>query len=474
MAIPWSIHETSPQDLALLVIADLPHADPSIPGAFIEDASDPPKAAQYFLDTVLSGILAEWKTLVHKFRPTLAISLFNETKKPIFERDGGRRCLTRTPFKSRLDAGLEYVYVISPRVFTDPDLSAGTPFFEMLSNSLPEDLLKAACKPSDAEQERLDNLFLLSTQAFHAFKTGEMYLAAQRWRNKSDITPTQSIYDVGINVFYPEHRVYLSLLLDEVHIENRTPLLTPRMQTNEYMDASLDDSRNASPYYCRRLISRLLLISSILRRLWVGLPCFFRASVYDVLLSINRRIYGLLLSMNSNNSPPPAGIPAPRAIDVLEASRSAYLLLMCVTGHPIGHILDSMSDEQVEQAVKFRTCNSQGGGILEWSLSDSQCEELRFKKVRKRVATAHDFHHESFLTPGDLNPRNILVENGKSTDIVGWEDAGWFPEYWEYTKAHYSVRSVRRWLADVVDRVFDGYRNELMVENMLSDLPSPF
>lgn len=31
-----------------------------------------------------------------------------------------------------------------------------------------------------------------------------------------------------------------------------------------------------------------------------------------------------------------------------------------------------------------------------------------------------------------------------------------------------------RWLADVVDRVFELYRDELVVENMLSDLLSPF
>lgn len=90
-------------------------------------------------------------------------------------------------------------------------------------------------------------------------------------------------------------------------------------------------------------------------------------------------------------------IPAPLAIDDLETSRSAYLLMTCVPGRPIGHILDSMNDKQVKQAVndlkhyvselrklprnqpEFQICNSQGGGILDWRLPDSQSKELRLK-----------------------------------------------------------------------------------------------
>ncbi|KAH9995465.1 kinase-like protein [Xylariaceae sp. FL0662B] len=39
----------------------------------------------------------------------------------------------------------------------------------------------------------------------------------------------------------------------------------------------------------------------------------------------------------------------------------------------------------------------------------------------------------SVFTHGDLTPRNILI--GKSETIAGivdWENAGWYPEYWEY------------------------------------------
>jgi aminoglycoside phosphotransferase (APT) family kinase protein len=200
-------------------------------------------------------------------------------------------------------------------------------------------------------------------------------------------------------------------------------------------------------------------------------------------------------------------IPAPRAIDVLETPDASYLLMTQVPGRPIGQLLDTMTDEQVEGVVtdlkryvaelraipnkvcKFQICNSEGGGILDWRIPDSQSEELRFQTeiefhnyltenmtddTRRHAAKSHAVPHAIVFTHGDLNPRNILGENGKITGIVDWENAGFFPEYWEYTKMHYTVRSVIRWLADVVDQMFEGYRDELHVENMLSDLSSPF
>lgn len=113
--------------------------------------------------------------------------------------------------------------------------------------------------------------------------------------------------------------------MNEVHTENRTPVLTPRVnkrlldidariaksswkQTKEYMDASLDDGRNVSPDYCNRLLHDASGLKhyfffdcfaalSISRRFWVGLPCFARASVYDLLLHIGSRIYGHSLSV---------------------------------------------------------------------------------------------------------------------------------------------------------------------------------
>lgn len=135
-------------------------------------------------------------------------------------------------------------------------------------------------------------------------------------------------------------------------------------------------------------------------------------------------------------------IPAPRAIDVLETTRFSYLLMTGVPGRPIGQMIETLTDEQVNEVVidlkryvselraipnrtgKFQICNSQGSGVLDWLTPDSQREELRFKteedfnkyltdpfwdEIRQRAAKSHDTPHEIVFSHNDLNPRNILT-----------------------------------------------------------------
>ena len=42
--------------------------------------------------------------------------------------------------------------------------------------------------------------------------------------------------------------------------------------------------------------------------------------------------------------------------------------------------------------------------------------------------------NEIVFTHGDLDPRNILVEDGHVSGIFDWEQSGWYPKYWEYVK----------------------------------------
>jgi thiamine kinase-like enzyme len=72
--------------------------------------------------------------------------------------------------------------------------------------------------------------------------------------------------------------------------------------------------------------------------------------------------------------------------------------------------------------------------------------------------------HEIFFTHADLNLRNILVKDGRISAIVDWENAGWFPEYWEYTKCHFGVRFTKRWLKMLEDVFENKYEAELAIE----------
>ncbi|KAG5913969.1 hypothetical protein E4U61_006251, partial [Claviceps capensis] len=81
----------------------------------------------------------------------------------------------------------------------------------------------------------------------------------------------------------------------------------------------------------------------------------------------------------------------------------------------------------------------------------------------------HSSGHEIVLTHGDLNMRNIMMHNGRLSGIIDWETCGWFPDYWDYTKAHFITKIHRRWLR-IVDAVFEKLGNfeaELAVERQL-------
>jgi thiamine kinase-like enzyme len=84
--------------------------------------------------------------------------------------------------------------------------------------------------------------------------------------------------------------------------------------------------------------------------------------------------------------------------------------------------------------------------------------------------------HKIVFTHADLNPRNILVDRVVSADgscrwrvsgIVDWETAGYYPEYWDYTKALFEGFRWRPRYLRMVKRVFEefgGYERELEVE----------
>ncbi|PNP40497.1 hypothetical protein TGAMA5MH_07494 [Trichoderma gamsii] len=54
------------------------------------------------------------------------------------------------------------------------------------------------------------------------------------------------------------------------------------------------------------------------------------------------------------------------------------------------------------------------------------------------VASAVTSHFRSDyavrFTHGQLSPKNIVVKNSKIVCILGWDNGGWYPEWWEYIK----------------------------------------
>lgn len=272
-------------------------------------------------------------------------------------------------------------------------------------------------------------------------------------------------------------------------------------------------------------------LCSVFQFLWLQVPVSLRAAVYEGLASLGPRFYGrtssdrtyrlpfnLYLRKTGEGWAPKhqaelrslqmvnkyTHIPAPQGVDTIQHGGSSYLLMTGLPGCGLGSMLSIMTDEQVEAAAQdlrdyltelrqipnntgspYRICNALGGGILDWRIGDSERREMRFhdetefnqsltsdllldEDARQRIAKSHSVEHDIVFTHADLNLRNILVDDtGRISGIVDWECAGWYPEYWEYSKMHFTVRQTSRWIVDVVDRIFPAYRDELEAENIL-------
>nr|POF08136.1 hypothetical protein CFP56_62716 [Quercus suber] len=82
------------------------------------------------------------------------------------------------------------------------------------------------------------------------------------------------------------------------------------------------------------------------------------------------------------------------------------------------------------------------------------------------VLRIHARTYQACFTHGDLGAQNILVRDGRVAAIVDWECAGWYPEYWEYTKAHYNHVFLPEFY-EMLRRVVKRYDEELEVERRL-------
>jgi len=72
------------------------------------------------------------------------------------------------------------------------------------------------------------------------------------------------------------------------------------------------------------------------------------------------------------------------------------------------------------------------------------------------------------FTHGDLQRKNIMVSpNDYSITIIDWEFAGWYPSYWEYSRAVFACGHFDDDWSKWVDYCLDVYRNEWAWMQML-------
>ncbi|KAL3419882.1 hypothetical protein PVAG01_08381 [Phlyctema vagabunda] len=257
-------------------------------------------------------------------------------------------------------------------------------------------------------------------------------------------------------------------------------------------------------------------ITTTFLAVWAKVPEFIRFQTYRLLRTAGLHLYGSTTSGiqrlpfgmylkygPKNHAERHAGefnalkivrsqtrIPVPRPIDLLLSRNESFLVTSRIEGGPAGLGLDEYSDEEMHQMAqdlrawidelhsitrnresKYAITNAIGGPCLDYRISGDRVGPFPSEKEFSESlqlgilpGLIHRTDHEIVFTHADLNMRNILVKDGRITGIVDWENAGWFPDYWEYTKCHFGVRLSKRWLK-MIEVVFKNeYEEELAIE----------
>ncbi|KAF5973627.1 ubiquitin interaction domain-containing protein [Fusarium bulbicola] len=263
--------------------------------------------------------------------------------------------------------------------------------------------------------------------------------------------------------------------------------------------------------------------------LWRFFPSKVRIAAYDLLrklgscfygkdgnAQVQRLPFGLYLKYNSDSDTlrneynalkvleQKTNIPAPLAFDIVSLSNNeddlSYLLMSRVPGTPLAICRDSLSDQDYANlSVQLKGCVSQirdipkpanhdmvicntlgeacrDPRIRDWSPIGPFADEASFSQNLRFSDEPSRRGHKIVFTHGDLNPRNIMMERisnsagatgWRLSGIIDWETAGYYPDYWDYTKSMFeSFRWPRRhnvMMSDVFSE-FGDYSEELAVE----------
>jgi aminoglycoside phosphotransferase len=197
-------------------------------------------------------------------------------------------------------------------------------------------------------------------------------------------------------------------------------------------------------------------------------------------------------------------IPVPRVQDVFIINQRTYIIMDYINGFEFSQ--KALSPEQREgifeelkgyiaqmRALKptrsGRVESADGSGLFDTRLGSRpfppfESIEKFHSHIGHDVILNSDEHRKAWpqfqamgnrqyctkFTHSDIAPRNILVNNGKIAGIIDWEMAGWYPEYWEYTRwAASNYRSLQRWL-ELREEVLDCYLDESWVDDYLDSV----
>lgn len=82
------------------------------------------------------------------------------------------------------------------------------------------------------------------------------------------------------------------------------------------------------------------------------------------------------------------------------------------------------------------------------------------------VKYCHSHQYRTCFSHADIAPRNFIVRDGVLV-MMDWGFAGWYTEYWDYTKAHYGAFPSPDWYEMLREAFPVRYDEELEAERVL-------
>ncbi|CAG9946373.1 unnamed protein product [Clonostachys rosea f. rosea IK726] len=473
--------------LEAIKTARLQHPDDMLLECFLQDAPEPQEAADYLLQqSYVEGnrydftpFLSDWKELIGSF-------VFEDPPRELHDsniiadvnrRDGGKCCIT-----GRDDSFFDPLVVAPVLPMKTPIKQYYTTVNNIGGPTWPSILDKMApvrrCRLSDHSSSGIELPDISSLQVLTRFaKAVRWTFVAQEIAGKMS-RPTSK--RASSKFFYR--------LSDNVAMTLATAwrLMPARLRTRAYRGL-------------RVLGGRLYgsTCSSSVQQLPFGM--YLKTLCGDHHQGLANE-YGALQLVQEHTK-----VPVPCPLDLVSDRTTSYMLTSQITGHRLGMCLDALSDDELcdlvcdlreylrelraipkEVLPNYAITNAIGKACYDYRIIASMNQEgernrvfagpfpteedfNRILEVASLPNVSHRSGHNITFTHGDLNMRNILVSNGRLSGIVDWENSGWFPEYWDYTKAYYGAKIRRRWLR-AVDEVFEDFgdfQKELAIEEKL-------
>ncbi|KAJ5511933.1 hypothetical protein N7453_004036 [Penicillium expansum] len=512
----------------LIESAQLTPTEHSIWRAFLDEAIHDRPACS--LEQALYELKTDWKRLVTKLtrrdKVPLKVGALVEARD-----DLNCFMLDQKPSEPNVSVRFDHAWVIPPSLFDDSDMNPQGSLYPLLRAFLRPartSELQTILQTNTLESQ-LKNLFLFSPSIHSAFRHGHIRLfpptnTPAQWNDETEAR-IKTASEVYVSTLCPNCRLSLAvgffLAMAAAGTQQcKCSSWGPKTPINLFQIHSCYAHITALQLPCIYSMLKNKSPKVGLRPRFHLVPHLIRVQCYGALLKLGSHLYprsftGLvhqlpfgLYAKECTRSPNEGetlklverytSIPAPLWIDEYQGTHRV-LILTAMPGQTLDvvfHRLSYLEREQLSKDLKsalsqlrsipnhtsYRCGDSHGGLLFDYRFPSGICDPFHQisefnsflvhkhvrNETRETVAAAHTRLYRSVFTHADLNPRNIMIEHGRLSGIVDWECAGFYPEYWEFTKLFYGAQPPPD-MQSVIHDAFTGdtYEEELETERLL-------